>query len=84
MKCMTSHRAAFYIYEVIAPYNVYLGDNSIIELIGMGSIIVEPLVTSKIKKICIKDAFHVSKLQANLLSGSKVLSNMLKVQFTQF
>lgn len=81
---MTSHRAAFNIYEVIAPYNVYLGDNIVIEVIGMGSIIVEPLVTSKIKKICIKDGFHVSKLQANLLLGSKVLSNMLKVLFTQF
>ena len=35
----------------------------------------------KIKTICIKNALHMSKLQASLLLVRKFLSNRLKVQF---
>ena len=49
--------------------------------IGMGSIVVEMMVKCKIKRIHIKDVLHVPKLQANLLSVSKFLSNGLKMQF---
>ena len=31
-------------YEVIASSNVYLGDNSVIEAIGMGSIVVKTII----------------------------------------
>lgn len=34
-KHMTSHRVAFDIYEVISPYNVRLGDDSVAQEIGM-------------------------------------------------
>lgn len=48
----------------------------------MGPIVVEVMVEGKIKRISIKDVFHVPKLQANLFLMSKVLSSGLKVQLT--
>jgi hypothetical protein len=58
-------------YEVIPTRNVHMGDDSIVEAIGMGST----------KRIRIKDVLNVPKLHANLLSVSKILSNGCKVQF---
>ena len=78
---MTSHRVAFDIYEVIFLRNVYLGDDNVIKAIIIGFIVVEVMVKGNIKRISIKDVFHISKLQANLLSVSKLLLNELKVQF---
>ena len=46
-KYMTSHRMTFDIYEVNAPHNVYLGDDSVVEAIGIVFIIVEVLVREK-------------------------------------
>jgi len=80
-KHMTSHRAAFDTYEVIAPRNVHLGDDSVVEAVGMGSIVVEVITRGKMNRIRIKDALHVPKLHANLLSVSKLVSSGLKVQF---
>lgn len=53
---MASCRMTFYTYKVIVAYNVYLDDDSIMETIGMGSIVVEVMVKGKIQRICIKDA----------------------------
>lgn len=80
MKHMAVYEVAFNTYKVIAPGHVYLGDDSIREAIGMGSIVVKALVKDKIKKICIKK-IHVPKLQANLLLVSKIMLNGLKMQF---
>ncbi len=74
---MTPHRAAFDTYEVIPTRNVHMGDDSIVEAIGMGSILVEVMVKGQTKKIRIKDVLHVPKL----LSVSKILSSGCKVQF---
>lgn len=41
-------RMTFYTYKVIVTYNVYLGDDSIMNTIGMGSIVVEVMVKGKI------------------------------------
>lgn len=54
MKHMAVYEVAFNTYKVIAPGHVYLGDDSIREAIGMGSIVVKALVKDKIKIICIK------------------------------
>ncbi len=43
-KHMTPHRAAFDMYEVIPTRNVHMGDDSTVEAIGMGSILVEVMV----------------------------------------
>ncbi len=80
-KHMTPHKVAFNIYEVIPTRNVHMGDDSIVEAIGMGSILVEVLVKGQIRRIRIKDVLHVPKLHVNLLSVSKILSSGCKVQF---
>lgn len=68
-------------YEVIAPRNVYVDDDSVVKAIGMGSIVVGAIVRGKINQIGIKDAFHVNNFKSNLLSMNKLMSNSLKVQF---
>ena len=80
-KHMTLHKAAFDTYEVITPRNVHLDDNNVVQAIGMESIVVEAILEGKINQIHIKDMLHVSKLHANLLSVSKLVSNDLKIQF---
>lgn len=78
---MISYRATFDTYEVIAPYNVHLGGDNIIEAIGLGTVGVEVMMKDEIKRICIKNVFRVPNLQTNLLSVNKLLSNGLYVQF---
>ena len=75
-KHMTLHKATFNTNKVIVPHNVYLGDNSFVEVIKMGSIIVETIVKGNINQIHIKYAFHVSKLYTNLLSVNKFVTNV--------
>lgn len=60
-KHMTSNGVAFDTYEVIAPSNVYLNNDNIVQAIGMGSIVNEVLVKGKIKRICIKYVLHMPK-----------------------
>ncbi len=80
-KHMTPHRTAFDMYEVIPTHNMHMGDDIIVEAIGMGSILVEVMVKGRTKRIRIKDVLHVPKLHANLLSVNKILSSGCKVQF---
>lgn len=80
-KHMTPYRAAFDTYEVIPPRNVHLGDDSVVQAIGMGCIVVEVLERGRLKKVTMKDVLHVPKLQANLLSVSKLVSSGFKVLF---
>ena len=63
-------------------HEVYmLGDDNILEVIGIGSIVVEVMVRGNINKIRINECLHVPKLHANLLSVNKLVSSGLKVQF---
>src|SRR5918997_5494584 len=78
---MTPHRVAFDTYEVITSRNVHLGDDSVVDAVGIGSIVVQVLVRGNPKRLRIKDVLHVPKLQANLLSVSKFVSSGMKVQF---
>ena len=48
----------------------------------MEPIVVDVFVRGKIKRVHIKIFLYVSKLQANLLSVSKVLWNGMKMQFS--
>ena len=68
LKYMISHRAAFNTYEVIYLHNVHLGDSSVAEVIGMGSVVIGVETKGKINRIRILEVLYVSKLQANLLS----------------
>lgn len=74
------YKVTYHTYKVIAPLNVYLGDDSIVEEVGMGFIIVKVLM-KVIKMIYIRNVLYVSKLQAILLLLSKLLSNGLKMKF---
>ena len=64
-KHMTSHGVAFDTYEVIAPSNVSLDDDNIVQAIIVGSIINEVLLKGKKKRICINYIYvlHMPKLQ---------------------
>lgn len=76
---MTLHRAGFYTYEVIASCNVHLGNDGVVQTIGMRSIVVEAILKSKINQIYIYNMLDVSKLFINMLSVGKLVSNGLKV-----
>lgn len=67
-------KAAFDIYEVIAPRNVHLDDNSVVDAIGI--VVIEAIAKGNVNRISIKNALHVSKL----LLMNKFVSNGLKVQ----
>lgn len=78
---MTSYRTKFNVYKVIVTINIYLHEDYVIKVIGIGSIIIEVLVKRKTQKNCIKDVLHVPKLQTNLFFVSNFLYNGLKLQF---
>lgn len=61
-KYITSHKAAFSTYEVIATHNVHLDDESVVKAIGIASIVVKAIIRDKINRIRIKDMFHMPKL----------------------
>lgn len=80
---MIFYMMTFDTYEVIAPRNVYLGVDSVVEAIGMDSIVVKVMVEGIIEINCTtRMFFHVPKLQTNLFSLSKFSLNGLKVQIT--
>jgi hypothetical protein len=80
-KQMTPQKVAIDMYEVIPTCNVHMGDDNIVEAIGIGSNLVEVMVKGRTRRIRIKDVLHVPKLHANLRSVSKILSSGCKVQF---
>ena len=71
-KHMTLHSATFDTYKVISSCNVRLDDDSVAKAIGIE-------MRGIRKKVRITYVLHVLKLQANLLSVSKLLTNGLKV-----
>lgn len=70
---MTSRRAASDTYEVIASRNMYLSDDSIMEAIGMGPIIVEVMVKGKIEKIRIKYVFSYGHVASKFALNEQVV-----------
>lgn len=62
IKYMILHMAAFHLYEVIFKCNVHLDDDSIVEAIGMSSIVMEVVVKGMAKRIQIMEVLHVPKL----------------------
>ena len=78
---MTSHRDAFHTYQPIVGKKIYLGDNGMVEALGVGQILVEVQVKGLTKKIRMEEVLHVPKLHANLISVSKLSLGGLKVHF---
>lgn len=64
---------AFNVYTVITPNNVYLGVTNVVEIHGMGSIVVDVLARGKMNRLHIKISLYVSKLQTNSLLVSNFL-----------
>jgi len=62
---------------------MYLGENGMMEAIGISYIVVEIDVWGHFQKKLIKDMLHMPKLYVNLLSMSKMASQDLKVQFNK-
>ena len=60
---ITLHRVVFDTYEVIAPHNVHLGDESVVKVIGMRSIAVKAIV--RVKSTCTL-LHHLLKLYVDL------------------
>lgn len=60
---------------------MHLGDDRVSKTIGMGFIIVGIETRGKANIIHLMNVVHMPKLQANLLSVSKFLSNRLKIRF---
>ena len=59
-----------------------MDDDSMVEAIGMGSIVIGVETKGIRNKVCITCVLHMPKLQANLLSVSKFLSNILNMRMT--
>ena len=77
-----THRQVFDTYHTIVAKKVFMGNDGMVEAVGMGSIVVEIDVKSKLQRIRFKDVLHMPKLHANLLSVSKLVSGGLKVHFS--
>jgi hypothetical protein len=80
-KHMTLYEVAFGTYEVVFPCNMRLGDDIVAKAIGMESIVIGVETKNIRNEVRITYVFHMPKLQANLFSVSKLLSNGLNVQF---
>ena len=77
---MSPHRADFDTFESTSPRKVFMGDDSVLQAIGRGSILVDTKVGGCTKRIRFKDVLYVPKLQSNLLSVSKIVDKGLNVQ----
>src|SRR5579875_1494527 len=78
---MSPQRADFDTFETTTSKKVFMGDDSILEAIGKGSILVDTKVGGCTKRIRFKDVLYVPKLQSNLLSVSKIVEGGLNVSF---
>ena len=79
---MSPNRSCFQSYHLISPKNVILGDDTVLEAMNKGSIIVDTEVKGRVKTITIKDVLHVPKLKANLLSLQHLVLKHLGVEFS--
>lgn len=76
---MTPHKHAFDTYNTIAT-KVFMRDDGVVEVVGMGSILMEMEEKGHMERIRLRDVLRVPKLQGNLLSMSKLETLGCKVQ----
>ena len=60
---MSPHRADFDTFESTLAKKVFMGDDSVLQAIGRGSILVDTKVGGCTKRIRFKDVLYVPKLQ---------------------
>lgn len=78
-KRMTFGRTTFDTYKVIAPFNVYLGDDSVVETIRMGSTLIKVMVKDKKKRTCIKDLLPCVQVASKIDHGEQILVKWTKI-----
>ena len=71
---MIPHRHLFDTYEPISVRNVFLGDISMVEAVGIGSTLMETCVKDCMQSIKIHDILYMPNLHANLISVRKFIS----------
>ncbi len=81
MQHMTFEREWFTTYESIVARKVYMGDDTILEAIGKGSIKATMQVGGKMLLTTITQVLHVPKMKNSLIFVSKLISEGLKVEF---
>ena len=65
---MAPERTCFQSHNLLSSKNVILGDDTVRQAIGRGTVVVDTEVKGRLKTITLKDVLHVPKLKANLLS----------------
>ncbi len=78
---MTFEQEWFTTYESIVPRKVYMGNDTILEAIGNGSIKATMQVGGRVLFTTITQVLHVPKMKNTLISVSKLISEGLKVEF---
>jgi hypothetical protein len=66
----------------MSPKRVILGDDTVLDGVDNGQVLVDTTVKGRVKTITIKDVLHVPKLKANLLSVRHLVEKHLGVEFS--
>ncbi len=78
---MTFEQEWFTTYECISPRRVFMGDDTVLEAIGKGSIKVTMQVGTQLTHTTITQVLHVPKMKNNLISMGKFIFEGFKVEF---
>jgi hypothetical protein len=78
---MTFQQKWFTTCERISPRKVFMGDDTILEAIGKGTIKATMQVGGQLIDTTITQVLHVPKMKNNLISVSKLISEGFKVEF---
>jgi hypothetical protein len=78
---MTFEQEWFITYECISPRRVFMGDDTVLEAIGKGSIKATMQVGGQLPHTTITQVLHVPKMKNNLISVNKLISEGFKVEF---
>ncbi len=78
---MTFQQEWFTTYECISPRRVFMGNDTVLEAIGKGSIKARMQVGGQLTHTTIPQVFHVPKMKNNLISMSRFISEGFKVEF---
>jgi hypothetical protein len=78
---MTFKRKWFTIYESFVPQKVYMGDDTILEAIGKGSINATMQVGGRVLFTTITQVLHVPKMKNSLIFVSKLILEGFIVEF---
>jgi hypothetical protein len=73
----------FTTYERISPRRVFMGDDTVLEVIGKGNIKATMQVGGKLTHTTITQVLHVPKMKNSLISMSKLISEGFKVEFNK-